>query len=300
MTLPAELKESVALICYKESRRLKLAGATVFMALEGVVEDQPFVYAVAPRRAIELVLRRGFDRKVYMRMNIEGGASTFLKVDARQWRFHPEDPSVDLAILPWAPPAGRLDFKLIREEMIATDEVIQREGIDVADDVLLSSVFASHFGAKRNLPVLRSGIVSMLANGPVRTEDMGDIDAHLIEANSYGGLAGSPVFVRKRSASNGGESFYLLGLVRGHWRLPISYSDLVVEEHADDDNLNSGIAVVIPASKMMEMTDHPDLKWLRAQEGRLRDKDAPPAEAPEQPAEESPEEALEPQPSSES
>ena len=284
--IPDELKESVALVCYKEGRRLRVAGATCFFGLEVGDQGKTFAYAIAPRRAIELVLRRGYEEKAYVRVNVSGGAATFLKVDARQWRFHPTDDSVDVAVLPWTTPEGRMDFRMILSGIAATEEVIQREGIGVADEVLLTGVFASHFGPKRNLPIVRKGSIAMMSDGPVRTEDVGDIEAHLIEVGSYGGLVGSPVFVRRNKARNGkkdgragSEAFRLLGLVRGPWRLPISYSDLVIEERQDGDNFNTGIVVVVPATKILEVFDHPDLKLIRDREERVLTGEPTPLEA---------------------
>ena len=60
--------------------------------------------------------------------------------------------------------------------------------------------------------------IAMIPDEPVTTS-LGDIKAYLVEARSIGGLSGSPAFVRETGAEGTG-SFYLLGLMHGHWGVP--------------------------------------------------------------------------------
>jgi hypothetical protein len=110
MRVPDEIKECVALVCHKEGRRYKLAGSAFFVAMKVKGLDRIFVYAVTPKHVIESIIRRGIDGQSYMRVNFSSGRGSFLKVDVRQWRFHPTDPAVDVAVLPWVTPGDLLDF----------------------------------------------------------------------------------------------------------------------------------------------------------------------------------------------
>jgi hypothetical protein len=95
-------------------------------------------------------------------------------------------------------------------------------------------------------------------------------DAYLIEGRSIGGLSGSPVFVRNTITIPGineagqvtqvaglGQA-HLLGLVHGHWDMPVDFS-----EFGKTETVNMGITIVIPAKKILEILFSPALVELR-------------------------------------
>jgi hypothetical protein len=125
--------------------------------------------------------------------------------------------------------------------------------------------------------VVRTGNIARLTDYRERIltdwED-GPIIAHLIEARSRGGLSGSPVFTRRSveftvpnvlNPAHGplkfiayGPDAAFLGLIHGH---------------ADDANrpqeeINMGIAFVVPAKHVLETLAHPELEAMREQEFR--------------------------------
>lgn len=93
----------------------------------------------------------------------------------------------------------------------------------------------------------------------------GDMEAYLVELRSLGGLSGSPVFVWStglRFAAPGkppamSTVFRLLGLVHGHWDAPVDSG--VAGEWLRPDRLNLGMAMVVPARRILEVLDHPKL-----------------------------------------
>jgi hypothetical protein len=95
------------------------------------------------------------------------------------------------------------------------------------------------------------------------------MEAYLAESRSIGGLSGSPVFVRNTVKSpvqgpKGVSNIYalgdghLLGLMHGHWDLPVSFSSL---EQAEA--VNMGVSIVVPAKKILEVLHHPELVAMR-------------------------------------
>jgi hypothetical protein len=80
--------------------------------------------------------------------------------------------------------------------------------------------------------------------------DVGQIDAYLIEARSIGGLSGSPVFYHSHGSPVSAyrpaapdrfspikdQSFYLMGIVNGHYN----------QNRDDIEKVNTGIAFVTP------------------------------------------------------
>lgn len=110
----------------------------------------------------------------------------------------------------------------------------------------------------------------MMPKDKIPIRSFGPIEAYLTEGRSIGGLSGSPVFVRNtvqmpaqtaegtpRSISGLGD-LHLLGLMHGHWDLPVSLSSSDQVEA-----VNMGVSIVVPAKKILETLYHPELVAMR-------------------------------------
>jgi hypothetical protein len=171
----------------------------------------------------------------------------------------------------------------------ATSEVIMKEQIGIGSDIFLVGLFRNHLGQKMNIPIMRVGNIAAMPEEPIRSGGK-EIQAFLIEARSIGGLSGSPVFVMtdmwqvehpggwivKRTGRH-----YLLGIMHGHFNLPTSGEDSVVDAEVESDDttaterINTGIGIVIPAEKILEVINQPKLMELR----RVREQEARDASA---------------------
>jgi hypothetical protein len=220
-------------------------------------------------------------RDLMIRMNKRDGTVDWLNIAAgRRWYTHPGDVSVDLALLPGISDEA-FDYKAVPVSMFATDEVIKDCEIGPGDEVSVLGLFSHKAGDKKDHPIVRVGNIAMMPEEKIRVQKFGLIDAYLIEARSLGGISGSPVFVREtlnvevkvrrvgkpdRDAKLAGAgSFFLLGAVHGHWKIPPSAIDspnIVVDDEAKD-KLNIGIAIVVPATKILETLQHPELVEMR-------------------------------------
>jgi len=101
----------------------------------------------------------------------------------------------------------------------------------------------------------------MMPKDKLPTKSFGDMEAYLAEGRSIGGLSGSPVFVRstvkmpeqtaegKLGYISGLGAFHLLGLMHGHWDLPVSFSS---SEQAEA--VNMGVSIVVPAKKIWRLS----------------------------------------------
>lgn len=116
---------------------------------------------------------------------------------------------------------------------------------------------------------------------PVKTDPKKKIEreAYLVEARSIGGLSGSPVFVkgsgvvppslqRERSpleyiAPPWREYFWLLGLMHGHWDVGAADIDAVALDNVQAGSINTGIGIVVPAQKILEVISQPKLETMR-------------------------------------
>ena len=236
--------------------------------------------------------------KWFIRMNSVNG---FIDLPGSNdcWRFHPTEPDrVDVAVMPWPPgiPDGVLDAGATPIEMFCDDKVIAENDIGPGDELHVPGLFSKMTGSS-SLSIVRTGNVAMIP-GPndlvpgvkVNGENSPGVDAeaYLIEARSMGGMRGSPVFVRttvttKTKVINSVTNeitdmqvsvpgaYYLLGLMHGHWETIASEKNEpnMRTKDKDEESINTGIAVVIPAKKILEVIRQPELIAMRARADRL-------------------------------
>jgi hypothetical protein len=116
-----------------------------------------------------------------------------------------------------------------------------------------------HLGFAKNIPILRTGNIAMIPDERIPTGNFGDMEAYLIEARSIGGLSGSPVFTLARSPQE--VTVFLMGLMHGHWSVD---SETVVDKISQDAGIkagvNVGIAVITPASKILDIFNGGELR----------------------------------------
>jgi hypothetical protein len=256
--------------------RLSFIGTAFFVAVPSPTLGRAFIYLVTAKHVTERLALAWKDLErhnkelanscrncFFLRINTKNGRSEFLKSEGKRWFTHPTDASVDVAVLPWAPPLEEYDFKCVSISSFLSDETVQKEAIGIGDEVFITGLFAHVSGSTKNLPIIRMGNIAMMPDEVIPTE-LGNIEAYLVEARSIGGLSGSPAFVRK-TVPVGIGGFYLLGLMHGHWDLPAGRKN---DFSINDDLLgkvNMGIAIVVPAKKILEVLNHPELIEMREQ-----------------------------------
>jgi hypothetical protein len=278
MQIPDEIRKCVVFVCYKTAESTKLAGTAFFVGLTLETPGPQVVYLITAKHIIEGVREKSIDKKVYLRMNLKSKPAQLMQVPIEYWVFHPKESNVDVAILSWAPSQDIFDYRFIRLEMAATEEVIKREEIGIGDDVFLTGLFANHYGLQQNLPIIRIGNIASMPEEKVHTEKLGDIDAYLVEARSIGGLSGSPVFAylgAMRRVGNGialgrsGPLFYWLGLMHGHFDLSKLEMDNLIEDSLTNLKINMGIAIVVPVWKILEVMNQE--VFMKAREAVLKE-----------------------------
>ena len=284
MNVPDEVRKCVAFLVYKDSNGMKLAGTAFLVGISSSDPDFPqlvFSYAVTAKHVIDAIRENSADGKVYFRMNHKGVGAKLVESRLEDWRFHPSDRSVDVAVIPGSV-GQEFDHLLYPVAAFATPEVIARNGVGIGDEVFLVGLFVHHFGQARNIPIVRIGNIAAMPEEKVQTAT-GDIDAYLIEARSIGGLSGSPVFVNLSGVRNvggslrvGGAGFYLLGLMHGHWYVKPEADTVVIDSY--DEAVNMGIGIVIPSQKILEVLDQPEFQESRRRQIDELRKQNPPAQ----------------------
>jgi hypothetical protein len=202
--------------------------------------------------------------------NKSGGVSTIKHSGAStnehqfEWFYHPTDPHADVAVVNIAiDPA--LDIVCVPLDLFVNPAIVAQRGIGVGDEVFTVGLFSHAPGRSRNMPIVRYGTIAMLPDEEIYVGS-GFTSAHLIEARSIGGLSGSPVFVREtrglslpdRSHLQGIGNQYFLGLMYGHWDMDESQMNKPLANTCLR-GVNMGIAIVVPAGKILETINHPSL-----------------------------------------
>ncbi|HIJ43631.1 MAG: hypothetical protein QF511_04350 [Rhodospirillales bacterium] len=266
MLIPPEIRKCVAFLAIKDETGVRLIGTAFFVGRPQAETASHtafhIVHLVSARHVVEKGVNRSVDKIIYVRMNTKDGGSRWIGVAAERWRFHPDDDSVDVAAIAWAPSEGEYDYLFVSDEMAATDEIIEAQSIGIGDEVFLAGLFSSHFGKERNIPIVRVGNIAAMPEEKIET-GIGNIDAYLVESRSIGGLSGSPVFVhlsgvRKGKLALGSEPIFWLGLMHGHWDARIRQDDTFEVDLFQHEKVNMGIAIVIPVLKIIETLDHKD------------------------------------------
>ena len=240
-------------------------GTTFFVGIAGKYGNA-YLHAVTARHVAENVEGGPF----LIGVNFKDGQAGWFSGGPKWW-YHPTEPNVDAAVTIFTP-TERVDAEYIPEAAFATEEAIQHYHIGVGDEITVIGLFTKFSGMTKHFPIVRTGNVAMMPSDKIPDEH-GETELYLAEGRSIGGLSGSPVFVRNTvniggMASPDGEPQmisglgrpHFLGLMRGHWDLPVG------AQMQQAEAVNMGIAIIVPAKKILAVLYHPELVALRAEQ----------------------------------
>jgi len=221
---------------------------------------------------------------LHLRLNTKTGGREDIQLKG-EWFFH-EDPDIDVAVLPFCPDLNYFDWvhcpytpstddEEESDNVFADDKTIDAWEIGIGDEIRITGLFSKRTGSRRNIPIIRSGIIAAMPEEPIlaKFERNGKVEgkefnAYLIEVRSIGGLSGSPVFAviehfrRPRKEGEGrrlllgvAHRFFLLGLVRGHWRYEQqdSFTSAATIRKKDIEQVNMGMALVTPIQDVLDL-----------------------------------------------
>ena len=222
------------------------------------------------------------DGKVHIRVNTVERGTKFIKSELGDW-YQP-DRAIDVSILTAASDLLVSDNSLefgawFLGQNVARAETILTEGIGIGDEAFIVGLFHRHAGRDRNEPIVRVGNIASMPNAPVPLGGGREAHAILIEARSIGGLSGSPVFVHMGYSrwsegavmqSGTPTPFLFLGVIHGHWNAAADEVDAASGVN-ENEPLNTGIAVVVPAEVIMSRVLDP----LMAEVAEIRRRTTP-------------------------
>lgn len=224
----------------------------------------PFLYLVTAEHVIALLKARGH-AQVFARINdTNGDTQPPVPIDITAWRFHP-DAETDVAVLPFTF-QRKAKWLAADTSVFVTIAALEEHEFGIGDEIFAVGLFRHHYGSQKNVPLVRVGTLAALPHEPVRTH-WGMIDGYLIELHSIGGLSGSPVYIHRppvrvkddKIQYAKGLRYFLLGLISGHFDVEKLDEDSVVDDQDSRGNINTGVAVVVPAHKILETLNQPEL-----------------------------------------
>jgi hypothetical protein len=260
MRIPDTIRKSVVYLGIEVSDgngKKYWAGTGFFVVLRSeIIPNGTFGYLVTANHVAAHLKERGFS----IRANSMDGKSIEIQIrnGAVEWFIHPTDISVDVAVCKFVPP-NNLDYQAIPTTMILTESERQSKGIGLGDEVFVTGLFSYHRGTQKNIPIMRVGNIAMIPDERIPVKNFGPMEAYLVEMRSIGGLSGSPVFVAKQSDPKN-MTMYLFGFIQGHFDID---SETIIDGTLPDDGtkagVNVGIAIVTPASKILDILNSDEL-----------------------------------------
>lgn len=242
----------------------------------------PHPYAVTNRHVIQ------HDCPV-IRLNTVDGQIAVLEREPHQWILHPDGD--DLAIAPIDLPANRHKYYPIGTNRFIHRDTVSRD-VGAGDDTFMIGRFTSHDGKQRNTPSMRFGNIAMLPFEKIKlSKELNSYmqEAFLVETRSLSGYSGSPVFVYKpaikktpmykdrslrlhmpsQSVTGLVGELSLLGIDCGHVQ---KYEDVVNGAGTPHSQWkvksNTGMAIVIPAWRLSDLLNIPELVMPRKQKDK--------------------------------
>lgn len=277
MKIPEGLTKSVIFLCYyDQDRKLRFAG-TAFIQTTDIHIPTGLAHSliITARHVIASIQKNSVDQKVWLRVNSRNQQDVeLLETDVSDWIFHPDTVwPADVAVLHYAPPIEKYDVTSAPPGVLNTNEFLAQKIIDIGTEVFMVGLFAHHTGNKRNQPILRAGVIAMIPDEHVHSNLFGNMEGYLIESRSIGGLSGSPVYAYRfdieSRTENGSQyiglrsSIFLLGLIHGHYDVAVPKEDMIVDDIGRKESVNTGIAIVVPVSKILETINQPAIATRR-------------------------------------
>jgi len=257
MRVPEDILQCVGFLCVHSGEWL-YGGTGFFVQVDAESKDGViYGYFVTAKHCVINAAKYG---PLHIRLNRRGGGFVYVQVDAN-W-ICPQDPSVDLAVLPFMPQPDVVEFKMLHSSMIATDELIAEHSIGIGDELVICGLFTRHYGrSQKNLPIVRCGNIAAMPSEPLPDKKTGlGYHAYLIEARSIGGLSGSPVFAFLgpgrvvRNKINLGQAFTILvGIIRGHWDHEEPSVDSEDFTGKESSLVNMGIGIATPSQELQKI-----------------------------------------------
>jgi hypothetical protein len=272
--IPPIVKSVVVFISIeKEGGKPALNGTAFFVGVKNPSDPGLFAsYLVTAKHVLYKPDTTAFSNEVFIRLNKKSSGTTITKIPIRpegnnRTVFTHSDSSVDIAVIPYSPNQKTHDFKFLPDDMITTKDAYKDLNICEGSDVFFTGLFSQYIGEEKNYPVVRFGRVALVTDEKINWRGK-QMDLYLIEAGSYGGNSGSPVFFYLGIDRIPGVTVLsqpilkLAGVMKGSF-LDARKIEVVETKKVPIACSSMGIAAVVPGYKLHEILFSDELKEHR-------------------------------------
>ncbi len=259
---PEDMRRIVGLVYYRTDEGLEVAGTAFFVGMPWLGLDPllAHIYIVTASHILTGISMRSVDGKIYVRVQMNDGRPAMIVSTVEEWTPYPATSHIDAAVFHWVADKSPFEYRSLPAGLLATSEALVRDDVQPGDDLFIVGLFYRDNGQDRIRPIVSTGKISLLRERVDTRRPYDSREAYLIEAGSAGGLGGSPVFVPLGSRPTASSEvpaapFLLLGLLHTDWD----------ESQLSPSSFNGSPSVVVPAWRIRELLEHPDLKARRAE-----------------------------------
>lgn len=143
-----------------------------------------------------------------IRLNAKEGPPRFLEYGPTDWHF--VDGGHDVSAVDITDELEQGDrYFAIPSDLFITEWVRFKYELAGGDDVLMIGMFADHYGKEENIPAVRFGNLSLLANkdNQIEQENNTKQPSHIADMRSRSGFSGSPVLVFRNYTADLNNAF---------------------------------------------------------------------------------------------
>jgi hypothetical protein len=270
MKVPEAIKECVVFVFVKSPTGVLVPNGTAFIVMvpDQADKNRARSYLATARHVLSEKPFGQLHKEVYIRVNLKsGGVGTIpLALSSSSTNknvyFHPDD-FVDVALVPFGLNHELVNFRAVTPDLLTTKERFKALKIGEGSDVFFTGMFTPHVGDSKNYPIVRFGRVALIPEEKVEFAGS-KMELYLIESMSFGGNSGSPVFFylgsdRDPDAITGGPpALFLAGIMMGSYQNRQAL-EIVQTAAIPMSASNLGIAAVVPAYRLDELLNLPEL-----------------------------------------
>ncbi|OQP59249.1 hypothetical protein A3860_37995 [Niastella vici] len=216
------------------------------------IKDRTYSYLITAKHVLQKQDGRIYS-SVLIRMNTKDSSRfTFYPLNVsgphKNVYFH-SDPSVDIAVISYAPTRDDYLFTYMGPEYISTKEEFNNLAIEEGTEVFFTGLFVPFTGEHKIYPIVRFGRVSLLPNEKV--EWLGfKREMILVETSSFGGNSGAPVYFKIKNSNK--TYFTVGGLLNGTYR-DAAEIRVIQTSPTPVAIYNNGISGITPVYKIREI-----------------------------------------------
>lgn len=275
--IPLDIKKVVTFIFYPDNPTNASPDGTGFLVeIPGVKNTNSiFGYLVTARHVLR-PSENNWLPAVFVRLNRRDGTSEqillpLITSGSNKNVFTHDDPTVDIVVVPFIPlPFTNFDSLFLPATFITSEADFKNLDIHEGSDVFFTGMFTHHLGDKRNTPITRFGKVALMPDEKIDWV-FGKTDLYLMEANSYPGNSGSPVFFivgadrgGRLVVTPGGPTIKLAGVMSGCYNdiQPIQTVSVSTNQYVTP---NLGISGVVPSYELKDILFSKELKQQRGE-----------------------------------